>query len=99
MIAYSHCEFPARDVLPPTVLEKIDKVCDNSFEQFHQMCHELTPAQRAMLASEESSWRRKIDSDKECYEWLWEELIKYDLKMINREEMLREYPDYPKYVF
>ena len=37
MIAYSHCEFPARDTLPPTTLEKIDEVCDNSFEQFHQM--------------------------------------------------------------
>lgn len=99
MIAYSHCEFPARETLPPTTLEKIDNACDNSFEQFHQMCHKLTPAQRLMLASEESSRRRKIEPGKEYYEWLWEDLIRYDLAMINREEMLREHPDYPKYVF
>ena len=99
MIAYSHCEFPARDTMPPTTLEKIDKVCDNSFELFHQMSHKLTPTQRLMLASEESSRRRKIEPDKEYYEWLWEDLIRYDLAMINREEMLREHPDYPKYIF
>jgi hypothetical protein len=63
------------------------------------MCHKLTPTQRLMLASEESSRRHKIEPDKEYYEWLWEDLIRYDLAMINREEMLREHPDFPKYIF
>lgn len=83
MVSYSHCELPARDTLPPTILEKIDKVCDNPYEQFHQMSHKLTPTQRLMLASEKNSRRRKIEPDKDYYEWMWKDLIRYDLAMIN----------------
>ena len=98
-IALSHCELPRRIFVPEETNRKIDKVCDNACEMFHQMSHLLTAEQRMRLRSEESSHRVKVDSRSDIYEWRWQDLIKYDYEMILRDKMLMENPDFPKYVF
>ena len=98
-VSLPHCELPRRILLPEETNRKIDKVCDESYEQFHQMCRLLTAEQRAMLRSEEVEHRRVVNSEKNLYEWMWQDLIKYDYKMINREERHRVCPEFPKYIF
>lgn len=98
-IALSHCELPRRIFMPEETNRKIDNVCDNVWEMFHSMNNLLTATQRAMLRSEESSHRVKVDSGSDVYQWRWRDLIKYDYEMILRDKMLLENPDFPKYVF
>ena len=98
-IALSHCELPRRIFVPEETNRKIDKVCDNACEMFHQMSHLLAAEQRMRLRSEESSHRVKVDFRSDIYEWRWQDLIKYDYEMILRDKMLMENPDFPKYVF
>lgn len=98
-VALPHCELPPRSLAPADLCQKIDKVCDNVCDLYDQMYHLLTQEQRMMLRSEESSRRRIIDSKKNYYEWMWEDLVSYDYSMICRELILRNNPDYPKYVF
>ena len=99
MVSLSHCELPCRILLSEETNYKIDKVCNDTYEQFYQMLCLLTAEQRTMLRSEEGSHRRVVNSEKSLYEWLWEDLIKYDYEMIRREERLRGCPEFPKYIF
>ena len=98
-VSLPHCELPRRIFMPEDMCCKIDRICVESCEQFHQMCRLLTSEQRAMLRSEEGEHRRVVNSEKNLYEWKRQDLIKYDYKMISREERHRVYPEFPKYVF
>ena len=99
MVSLSHCELPSRMLMPEETKSRINKVCDNAFEMFHQMSHLLTAEQRMRLRSEEASHRRLVDPQSDIYQWLWRDLIKYDYDMIQRDKILMENPDFPKYVF